>query len=408
MSRAPVLAAALALAAASPRAHACEANDAAPRRVALTCGKVITVDGTNRVLSPGLILIENGRIDYVGPPRDVPEGFERLDYPHGWAAPGLVDLHTHIHGDGWGDTNDMVLPTNPELRAAPAFVPSNEAIRRGCAGGVTTLFAIPGSGTSISGFGLVYKAKTRGTWEECVLRDPGGMKVAQTHNPERRAGDLGNTWAGLSWLLEHENEAARAASERREPDLRLANLERVHRGELPVLIHCAGIEGVASTARMWKQRYGTQAVISHGSFDGHRAADWVASLGMPVNHGPRTMDYVSTRTGAIVGTAQRYVEAGVPMFSLNTDSGVIPQEELFLQGSMSARLGADGYLMLKAVTIHPAQAFGLADRVGSLEVGKDADVVVWDGVPLDPRSRVEVVLIDGDTQYDRSRDGQWF
>jgi imidazolonepropionase-like amidohydrolase len=407
--RAAIVLAALAAAGLSRAATAqAAADDAAPRRYALTCGKVFTLDGTDRVLRPGLILIEDGRIDYVGPPREVPDGWTRLDYPDGWAAPGLVDLHTHIHGVGWGDTNDMVLPTNPELRAAPAFVPSNDAIRRACAGGVTTLFAIPGSGTSISGFGLVYKAKTRATWEECVLRDPGGMKVAQTHNPERGAGDLGRTWAGLSWLLEHENDAALAASARGEPNLRLANLERVHRGELPVLIHCAGIEGVASTARMWKQRYGTQAVLSHGSFDGHRAAEWVASLGMPVNHGPRTMDFTSTRTGAIVGTAQRYVEAGVPLFSLNTDSGVIPQEELFLQGSMSARLGADGYLMLKAVTIHPARAFGLADRVGSLENGKDADVVVWDGVPLDPRSRVEVVLIDGDIQYERARDGQWF
>ena len=75
---------------------------------------------------------------------------------------------------------------------------------------------------------------------------------------------------------------------------------------------------------------------------------------------------------------------------------------------MSARLGADGYQMLRAVTIHPARSIGIDERVGSLEVGKDADIVLWSGNPLDPRSRVELVLIDGTVQYDRLRDGQWF
>ena len=106
--------------------------------------------------------------------------------------------------------------------------------------------------------------------------------------------------------------------------------------------------------------------------------------------------------------AHEYHEAGVPLISMNTDAGIVPQEELFLQGTMASRLGADNYLMLRAVTAHPALAFGIDDRVGSLEAGKDADVVVWNGEPLDPRARVEVVMIDGRIEYDRSRDGQRF
>jgi imidazolonepropionase-like amidohydrolase len=281
-------------------------------------------------------------------------------------------------------------------------------VRRACAGGVTTLFGIPGSGTSLSGFGVLYKAKTDATFAETVLKDPGGMKVAQTHNPERRAGDLGLTRCGLAWLLEEANGRAMGALAEQRFDLELENLKRVHARDLPVLIHCAAAQGVAATARMWQGHYGARAVLSHGCFNGHKAADFVAGLGMPVNCGPRTMDYLSTRSGEIVGVASRYLDAGVPLLSLNTDSSVMPQEELFLQGAMSARLGADGYQMLRAVTIHPAMAFGIEDRVGSLEPGKDADVVIYDGDPLDPRSRVELVLIDGDIQYDRARDGQWF
>lgn len=271
------------------------------------------------------------------------------------------------------------------------------------------MFGIPGSGTSISGFGLLYKSRTDGGFEDAVLRDPGGMKVAWNFNPQRAAGDLGRTWSGLSWQLERLNDRAAAMADAGQEDPGLDNLMRVHRGELPVLIHCASAEGVAGSARMWKGRYDTNCVISHGSWDGHLAAEYAAGLGVPVNHGPRISNFTSMRReGKILGTAAVYVDAGVPDFSLNTDAGVIAQEQLFLQGSMSARLGADAYGMLEAVTTNPARSFAIADRIGSLEVGKDGDVVVSTGDPLDPRSRVELVVIEGELQYSRERDGQWF
>jgi imidazolonepropionase-like amidohydrolase len=110
----------------------------------------------------------------------------------------------------------------------------------------------------------------------------------------------------------------------------------------------------------------------------------------------------------VIGMADKYTSAGVPLFSVNTDAGVVPQEELFLQATMGARYGADSYLMLRALTIHPAKAFGIDGRLGSLEVGKDADLAVFDGDPLDARTRVEAVWIDGNLEYDRVRDGQRF
>ena len=184
---------------------------------------------------------------------------------------------------------------------------------------------------------------------------------------------------------------------------------KVHRGELPVLIHCASAEGVAAVVRMWKVRYGTDCVVSHGSWDGWMAAGFAAETGTPVNHGPRTRNLLlARREDRMVGGADEYLKAGVPLFSLNTDAPVLPQEELFLQGSMSARLGADAYRMLRAVTTNPALSFQLGERVGSLEVGKDADLVLSTGDPLDPRSRVEWVFIDGELQYSRSEDGALF
>lgn len=134
----------------------------------------------------------------------------------------------------------------------------------------------------------------------------------------------------------------------------------------------------------------------------------LAAMGMPANNGPRTIEYSSSREGRIIGISAHNEKIGVPHLSINTDSPVVPQEELFLQAAMSARYGADGYLMLRAMTINPAIAFGIDARVGSLEPGKDADLAVRTGNPLDPRAAVAVVWIDGRIEYDRARDGQMF
>jgi imidazolonepropionase-like amidohydrolase len=382
--------------------------------VAVLCGKVLTVDDTDEIFSPGMILVRGGKIAYVGARRPVPVGYRELDLGDAWATPGMVELHSHIQTGGWGDINDMVIPVNPELRASAGLRPANPLIKRACAGGVTTLFGIPGSGTSNSGFGVIYKAKTHGGYSDVVVRDPGGMKIAQSYNPERGSGDLGLTRAGLWYILEDLNHKALGAIRERNAgpasakiDPALANLVKVHEKELPVLIHCAGSDGFPAAARMWKVEYDTRCVLSHGCFDAHATAPWIVATGAPINAGPRTMDYYTTHDGAITGTVEKYLEAGSKNISLNTDSPVVPQEELFLQGTISARLGADAYTMLRACTIHPARVFGIADRVGSLEPGKDADIVIRTGDPLDPRARVELVLIDGAVEYDAAQ-GQWF
>jgi imidazolonepropionase-like amidohydrolase len=391
-------------------AAAPEVRPAAPGETAyaLHVGKVLTCDADDTVVNRGQILVRSGKIEYVGRPIDVPDGFVAIDLPRAWAAPGFVDLHSHVVGPGF-DINDMVYPVNADLSTRPSITPANDLMRVATAAGVTTLFLIPGSGTSIGGFGVLFKTKTGGGYEESVLRDPGGMKSAYNFNPQRGAGDVGSTWAGLQWLTRDANDKAAAALAQGRDDWELANLMRVHAGELPVLVHCASAEGVAGVARLWKKEYGTNVVMSHGSWDGWRAGPYLAELGVPANHGPRTMNFTSmVREERVVGGAAEYLAAGVPLFSLNTDAPVVPQEELFLQGSMSARLGADQVQMLRALTTHPAQAILVGDRVGSLEVGKDADVVLSTGDPLDPRSAVELVLIDGEIQYSRQEDSQWF
>ena len=374
--------------------------------LALHVGKLLTLDGSDRIFDPGLILVRADKLAYVGEPVPVPEGYEELDARELWAWPGLVDLHTHIHCAGWDDLNDMVRPLNPELRARPAIDPTEPKLAHARAAGVTTLFGIPGSGTSNSGFGTLYKPERDAGYEELVLRDPGGMKVAQNFNPQRGGGDVGSSWCGLAFNLEYLNDrAARLPAEGRD-DWELANLMKVHRRELPVLIHCASAEGVADAIRMWKLRYGTEAVISHGCWDGWHAARFAAETQTPVNVGPRVENLLAMRReDRFVGIADEYVKAGVPNVSLNTDSPVVPEEEYFLQGTMSARRGADSYQMLRALTANPARSFQIGARVGSLEAGKDADLVLSSGDPLDPRAHIELVLINGRVQYSRRAEG---
>ncbi len=376
--------------------------------LALVVGKLLTVDGADRVFDPGLVLVRGAKIAYAGELVDVPAGYERIDASALWAWPGLVDLHTHIHCTGWDDLNDMVRPLNPELRARPAIDPSEPKLAKARAAGVTTLFGIPGSGSSNSGFGTLYKPERDAGYEDIVLRDPGGMKIAQNFNPQRGAGDVGSTWCGLAFNLEYLNDrvAARARRDARPGDWELENLMKAHRGELPVLIHCASAEGVGDAVRMWKLRYGMAAVVSHGCWDGWRAAPFAAASGMPVNVGPRIENLLAMRReDRFVGIAAEYLAAGTPLVSLNTDSPVVPEEELFLQGTMSARLGAEPYQMVRALTANPALSFQIGTRVGSLEPGKDADLVLSSGDPLDPRSRIEWVLIDGRVQYSRAAEG---
>ncbi|NOT30537.1 MAG: hypothetical protein HOP15_08835, partial [Planctomycetes bacterium] len=250
--------------------------------LALVVGKLLTMDESDRVFDPGLVLVRGDKIAYAGALVAVPAGYAELDARAQWVWPGLVDLHTHIHAKGWHDLNDTVRPLNPELRARPAIDPWEEQLEHARAAGVTTLFGIPGSGSSVSGFGTLYKPERDAGYEEIVLRDPGGMKIAQNFNPQRGAGDVGSSWCGLAFNLEYLNDrAAELAADGRD-DWKLENLMKAHRGELPVLIHCASAEGIAAAVRMWKLRYGMDAVVSHGCWDAWHAAAFAAETGVPV------------------------------------------------------------------------------------------------------------------------------
>jgi len=301
----------------------------------------------------------------------------------------------------------MVEAINVELRTYDAVKPGTHLIKETVAGGVTSTLFIPGSGTNISGFGVLMKM-SGGDLDDVVIRKLGAMKVAQGYNPERYSGDLGMTRMGMSEQLYHalerghvyaEKWAAFRAGKGPKPKLEpeLEQLRQVFEHKVPVIIHTAGARDCVATARMFQDVHKLWMILSHGTFDGHWAASALAKRKTPVNLGPRMYDF--TEHGRFQGIAEGYYRVGCTDLSINTDAPVIPPEQLPLQAAMAVRLGLPYEAAVKALTIIPARQIGIADRVGSLTPGKDADFFVTKGDPLDPRFPVERVYIEGKLVY---------
>ncbi len=391
----------------SPAAIACAllafAAAASAQATAHLAARLVPVDAPP--IDGGVLVEAGGRIVAIGAKKDVaiPPGARVVDHGDAWLCPGYVDLHHHVSSGG-GDINDMVMPLNAELRTLDVVKPSEEAVRRTAAGGVTTTLFIPGSGTNISGFGVLLKMRWGGSLDAMVLRQPGAMKVAQGFNPERGSGDLGATRMGSKELLMRQLERGQAyeaawrahregKGDKPAFEPALEQLRQVFAKEVPVLIHTAGLRDCIATARMFQDVFPVQMVLSHGCFDGWLAAESLARRQTPLNLGPRM--YQFDPYGRMQGMCQAYWDAGCTDMSINTDAPVVAAEEFQLQGAMAARLGLPWIAALTALTLAPARQIGVADRVGSLTVGKDADFQVVDGDPLDPRHAPREVYIEG-------------
>jgi imidazolonepropionase-like amidohydrolase len=355
----------------------------------------------------GVMLVKGSKITAIGTDIEIPAGAEVLDLSEKTVSPGFVDIHHHVASGGFGDINDMVYAINIELRAYDAVKPSTHLIKQTVAGGVTTTLFIPGSGTNLSGFGVLLKM-SGGPLEEIVIRKLGAMKVAQGYNPERRSGDMGASRMGMSWHLHEALERGRAYAQewadfnagkgpkpKLQPDLE--QLRQVFERKVPVIIHTAGARDCITTARMFQDVHNVWMILSHGTFDGHWAASALAKRKTPVNLGPRM--YQFTKEGRFQGIADGYYRVGCTDLSINTDAPVIAPEQLLLQAAMASRLGLPYEAALKALTIIPARQVGIDDRVGSLTPGKDADFIVTNGDPLDPRYPAELVYIEGKPVY---------
>ena len=384
--------------------------------LALHASKALTasMEGES-FIDDAVLLVRDGRIEAIGPAREtlVPEGYDELHLDDLWISPGMIDLHCHVAGP-LGDLNDAVFQANPGLRASAAVLPRNNLIKRTVEGGVTTVLLIPGSATNMGGQGVLLKTGFD-RYEDMRVRDPGSLKVAQGDNPTRWGYGMGRSlmnhhiratsMKGVAYAREWEafEEGAGPRPERR---LQLEIFRPLVAGEAQVSTHTQSYQLVMKTILMLKGELGFDTFIDHGEWGGWRSTPLAIEHGVAAICGPREIDTFASRRsdtdGKVLSVSGGYQQSGLELVGFNTDSPVVPGETLPLQAAVGVRYGFDDSDMqgVKGLTIVPAVVAGIDERVGSLEPGKDADVVVTDGDPVDPRSAVRLVFIEGRLVYD--------
>lgn len=376
-------------------------------------GVVHPMDGP--VIPNGYVLLEGNKIKAVGSMDAVPQGWAGpvLDAAGGHILPGLVDAHCHLGmcGDGLGfeaeDDNESTDPCTPHLRALDGLNPLDRCFREAREAGVTTVLTGPGSGNPINGQGLA--VKTIGRWaEEMVVLEPASLKLALGENPKTvyherketpmtRMGTAAIIRAQFSKALEYLDKQNKAdAEEDTDPpdfDPKLEALLPALRGEVPVHIHAHRADDIATAVRLARE-FGLKLVVVHGT-EAHLLPELLAREHIPVITGPiltdRSKPELANSTSA---NPALLAKAGVEI-AICTDHPVIPIQHLTLCAAVAARSGLEPEEALKAITLNGARLAGVDHRVGSLTPGKDADVVVTSGHPLDWMSRVEHVFIDG-------------
>ena len=375
-------------------------------------GVIHTMDGP--VIANGFVQISKGKILSVGPMERCPEeSGDVLDTRGGHVMPGYIDAHCHLgmFGDGLGfeadDGNESTDPCTPHLRAVDAVNPLDRCFSEGRAAGVTTVLTGPGSANPVSGqFAAV---KTNGCWvDEMVLRAPVAMKMALGENPKSVYNERHETPVtrmataaiireNLAKAQEYRERLERAQADPDEDkpdfDAKLDALQPVLKGEIPVHIHAHRADDIATALRVSRE-FGLRCVIVHGT-EGHRIAELLAREKVPVITGPCLGDRCKPElVNMTLENPAILAGAGVEI-AICTDHPETPVQYLPICAAMAVRGGLEPEQALAAITINAARIAGLDGRLGSLTPGKDADIVVTDGYPLDWLSRTIAVYIDG-------------
>ena len=378
-------------------------------------GYVKTMAGPD--LPCGDVLIANGKIKEVGVGLSAPEDAQVIDAAGRLVTPGIVEAHCHIgldnEGMGWEghDFNEAVDPCTPQLRAIDSINPMDEAFGNAVKAGVTTAITGPGSANVLGGTFVAIKLYGKRV-DDMIVKDPVAMKAAFGENPKRvysNSKKSPTTRMGTAGVLREilfkakrymeEKEKAEQNGEKLPPfDMKLEALLPVLKKEIPLKAHAHRADDIFTSIRIVKE-FDLRLTLDHCT-DGALIADELAKEGYPAFVGPslgqKTKIELLNKSFETPGVLNR---AGVEV-SIITDAPVIPLQYLPLCAGMAAASGMDYEEAWKAITINPAKANGIADRVGSLEAGKDADVVIFEGDPLkDVSAHAAVTVIDGKIIY---------
>ncbi len=356
------------------------------------------------------VLIDGGKIAAVGYDLEVPEGTEVIDAEGRFVTPGLVESHCHVgcRSLASSDINEKTDPLYPGLRGIDALDYDCPYFYRALRTGVTTLVTGPGSANLMGGtFVAIKTAADRPT--ERVIKEEATLKMAFGENPKFAYGKKGKAPATRMASAAMVRDMFYKAKNYREKwlkyceeggsftyDHNLHSLMRAFDG-MRVKMHAHTADDIMTAIRIGKE-FGISISIDHCT-EGMLIVDEIKASGYPVILGPlaggKSKLELENKSMEIVGIMEK---AGVP-FSLTTDCTVIPMEGLLMQAALVVKYGASREAVLKGLTIQAARNTDIDDRVGSIEPGKDADIVIWNMHPFDTMARPDMVLVDGKVRY---------
>ncbi|MXX72500.1 MAG: amidohydrolase family protein [Gemmatimonadetes bacterium] len=401
--------------------------DVQAQAVALTGGLVYPI--SSEPVEGGTVLFVDGRIAAVGVDVDIPAGAEVVDVTGSVVMPGIIDAMSY-YGIAGEDMNEVPSPLTPELRIIEAFAPfgtfgSGEAgeirVRELLSGGVTATYIGPGDATVVGGQGAV--VKTAGArFDDLIVREPAAIDITlggrpastyreQSRSPSTRMAVV----AQLRDLLVRAQEwmATSDAADAGPRNLGMEALARMLRGEIPARVQANATRDIRVAIEL-AEEFGFELVIDAGA-GAHQMRDELADRGIPVVLGPISHPYISGEEipdpGDYGGVDERNAvwlnEAGVHVSLASFSRGFgrfgpgVAGQWLLIDASIARGHGMSEADVLRAVTLSPAEVLGVADRLGSLEVGKDADVVVFDGDPLSILTWATRVYVGGQLVYER-------
>ena len=368
-------------------------------------------DAVHRDACKADILLADGKIAAIGTDLTAPADAAVFDADGLEVYPGFVDAHTHIGLDGYGigyegcDYNEMNDIWTPQLRAIDGINPRDPSLADARKAGVTCVCTGPGSANVLGGTFLAMKTVGERV-DNMIVRDPVAMKCAFGENPKRCYRDkCDSTRMSTAAFLRGALMQARDYGARKQAangdvtkmpayNQKLEALLPVLAREIPLKAHAHQANDIFTALRIARE-FDLRLTLEHVT-EGHLIADELAKeKDVPMAVGPSLtfaskceLQNKSWKTPGVLANAGCHV-------SIITDNSVIPQQYLPLCAGMAVKAGMDPFDALKAITINPAEHIGVADRVGSLEVGKDADVVITNGCPFEVMTEVRAVFIDG-------------
>ena len=370
------------------------------------------------VISEGALLIDDeGKIAEVGPGVTVPEGARIIDARGRDVTPGIIEAHCHagVHEEGLGwegsDGNEMTDPVTPQVRAVDGANPEDKAFAAFREAGVTAAQITPGSANIIGGEQFAVKCREAAVIADMVLLHPSGMKAALGENPKRVYGSkkgpstrMGSAAVMREWLRMAADYAAKKEKAGEDDDgpkfdMKLEALVPVVRREIPLRIHCHRADDMATAIRIAGE-FDIRYTVEHAT-QGFKIPEYLKKHDAWCAVGPGLIfeSKVEMRGNGFESAVQLY-RAGVH-FCLTNDHPVVHGRNLRAVAGMLSARGVPGEDALCSVTLWAAEHVGIADRVGSLEKGKDADLVIWSGDPLDARTFADCTIIDGCVVFER-------